>query len=90
MNEFDKSGDGALQLDEFVGIDQFRNRLEALAREEKVLAAEAKKKAKEEEEKAVLASVKLEVLNEKAPTIVDRLVSSLPYLLPLVVSPFTL
>ena len=31
MKEFDESGDGALQFDEFVGVDIFRNRLEALS-----------------------------------------------------------
>ena len=41
MDVFDKSGDGALQLDEFVTVDRFRNQLESLAREEKRLAYEA-------------------------------------------------
>merc|ERR1712176_10902 len=54
MNEFDKSGDGVLSLNEFVPPDQFRNRLEILAQEERRLASEAQKKAKEEEEFAIL------------------------------------
>ena len=33
MEDFDKSGDGALQLDEFVTVEQFRNKLDSLARE---------------------------------------------------------
>merc|ERR1712113_6412 len=39
MDEFDSSGDGVLQLDEFVPPDQFRNRLEALSREERRIAS---------------------------------------------------
>merc|ERR1719359_736644 len=44
LNEFDKSGDGVLSLNEFVPPDQFRNRLEILAQEERRLASEAQKK----------------------------------------------
>lgn len=83
MEAFDASGDGALQLDEFVGVDRFRNKLEALAREEKELAAEAKRQAKIEEEEAALAQARLEILNEKPPTFNDKIVSLLPYLFPL-------
>ena len=83
MEAFDASGDGALQLDEFVGVDRFRNKLEALAREEKELAAEAQRQAKLEEEEAALAQARLEILNEKPPTFNDKIVSLLPYLFPL-------
>mmetsp|Transcript_8159 Transcript_8159/g.12133 ORF Transcript_8159/g.12133 Transcript_8159/m.12133 type:complete len:415 (-) Transcript_8159:441-1685(-) len=83
MNAFDDSGDGALQLDEFVTIDKFRNKLESLAREEKALALEAAKQAKLEEEEAIKAALKMEMLNEKPPTNQDKIVSILPYLLPL-------
>jgi len=31
MNDFDSNGDGKLQPSEFVGVDQFRNRLEQIA-----------------------------------------------------------
>ena len=41
MEAFDASGDGALQIDEMVTIDRFRNKLESLVREEKRLALEA-------------------------------------------------
>lgn len=83
MEVFDKSGDGALQLDEFVTVDRFRNQLESLAREEKRLAAEAEQESKRQEQEALLAAAKLEFLNDKEPTTSDKLVSVLPYLFPL-------
>lgn len=83
MDVFDKSGDGALQLDEFVTVERFRNQLEALAREEKRLAEEAAKASKKEKELALLAEAKLEFLNEKQPTGTEKIISILPYLFPL-------
>lgn len=83
MKEFDASGDGVLQLDEFVGVDRFRNRLEALAREEKRLAQEAVKQAKVEQEEAATLEMRLGLLNDRPPTTTDKLVSLLPYLFPL-------
>lgn len=83
MKEFDASGDGVLQLDEFVGVDIFRNKLELLAQEEKRLALKAKEKAKREEAEAALAVAKVEILNEKEPTNSDKVLSVLPYLFPL-------
>jgi len=83
MKEFDSSGDGKLQLDEFVTIDQFRNRLEALSQEERRLASEAQKTAKKEEEAAALAQARLDILNDREPTTSDRAFSILPYLFPL-------
>lgn len=83
MKEFDASGDGALQLEEFVGVDIFRNKLELLAQEEKRLALEAKERAKKEEVEAALAMAKIEILNEKEPTTSDKFFSILPYLFPL-------
>merc|ERR1711957_1084176 len=83
MKEFDSSGDGKLQLDEFVTIDQFRNRLESLKQEEKRLSSEAQKVARKEEEQAVLAQARLDILNDREPTVSDRAFSVLPYLFPL-------
>jgi len=83
MDVFDKSGDGALQLDEFVTVDKFRNQLESLAREEKRLAYEAEQEKKRQEQEALLAEAKLEFLNEKEPTGRDKIISVLPYLFPL-------
>lgn len=83
MTAFDESGDGALQLDEFVTVDKFRNKLEALVREEKELAAQAEKEAKLAEEAKALAEARLNFLNEKPPTNLDKIYSVLPYLFPL-------
>jgi len=83
MESFDGSGDGALQIEEFVTLEKFRNTLEALAREDKQIALEEAKLAKIEEEKAQLEAMKLEMLNDAPPTNRDKLVSILPYLLPL-------
>ncbi|CAB9508174.1 Inherit from NOG: protein transport [Seminavis robusta] len=83
MDDFDTSGDGALQKDEFVGIEQFRNRLEALASEERRKALEATKAAQQEAETAKLMESTMELINDKQPTNVDRAVSVLPYLFPL-------
>ena len=70
MKEFDASGDGALQLDEFVvvGVDKFRNKLEEFSREEKRLASEAKKLAQKEKEIAAKLEAKAAILNDKPPT----------------------
>ena len=83
MDEFDSSGDGALQLSEFVGVEQFRNRLEALVRDEQASAKDAVKAAKLEAEAAALSQALMERVNDKEPTTTDKLVSVLPYLLPL-------
>lgn len=83
MDEFDVSGDGYLQIDEMVSVDQFRNKLEAYAREEKRLARQAVDDAKKEEEKSRLAEARLEILNEKDPTQTEKILSVLPYLFPL-------
>jgi len=83
MEEFDASGDGALQLDEFVGVEQFRNRLESLAREEKRQAREAQETAVKEEAEVALAAARLDFLNDKPPTTQDKVLSLIPYLFPL-------
>jgi hypothetical protein len=83
LADFDKSGDGKLQLDEFVGVEKFRNRLEALARDEKATAIEMAKAAKMEEEASKLLEARMEMINDKPPSGTDKLVSVLPYLLPL-------
>jgi hypothetical protein len=83
MEVFNKSGNGALQLEEFVTVDRFRNQLEALAREEKRLAGEAVQESKRREQEVLLAEAKLEFLNEKEPTTSDKIISVIPYLFPL-------
>jgi len=83
MTEFDTSGDGALQRDEFVSVERFRNRLEGIIRDEKEAASEAKKQAKVEQEKAVLAEARANMLNDGSPSTSDKVLSTLPYLFPL-------
>jgi hypothetical protein len=83
MDNFDQSGDGKLQKDEFVGIEQFRNKLDTLVREEKEKALAATKAAKEEAELAKVMEAQLELINDKPPSNTDKIVSVLPYLWPL-------
>ena len=83
MNKFDVSGDGYLQLDEMVSVDQFRNQLEAFSREEKRLAREASMEAQKEQEEAKKAEARMNLLNDKEPTQKDKILSVLPYLFPL-------
>lgn len=83
LKEFDTNKDGALQIDEFVTVDKFRNRLEALAREEKALAQELAAEAKREREAAALLEARLSIINDDPPSLTDRAVSVLPYLFPL-------
>lgn len=83
MDKFDVSGDGYLQLEEMVSVDQFRNQLEAFSREEKQLALDKVRDAKKEEEQAALAEARTNLLNDKEPTDSDKLLSILPYLFPL-------
>ena len=73
MDKFDTSGDGYLQLEEMVSVDQFRNQLEAFSREEKSVARTLVQEAQKEEEASRLAEAKLEFLNEKEPTQTDKI-----------------
>jgi hypothetical protein len=83
LADFDKSGDGQLQVEDFAGVEQFRNRLEALARDEKARSMEMAKAAKKEEEISKLMEAQMEMINDKPPTNTDKLVSVIPYLFPL-------
>jgi len=83
MGEFDATGDGTLQKEEFVTVDKFRNTLEALVREEKRIANEAALDAKRQEEEATALQARLDLLNDRPPTTQDKIVSVLPYLFPL-------
>lgn len=84
MEDFDVSGDGKLQLEEFVGVEKFRNRLEQMVRDEKQQAKDATKAATKEAEMAKLAEARMALLNDNEPTTKDKIVSVLPYLFPLV------
>jgi hypothetical protein len=83
LDDFDTSGDGSLQINEFVSVEKFRNKLEALAQEEKRLSSEATKSAQKEAEMAKLAEARMGMLNDKEPSTTDKIVSVLPYLFPL-------
>jgi hypothetical protein len=83
MRDFDKSGDGKLQKDEFVSVQQFGNRLEYLAQEERRKALETAKVAAKEKQVSEMIESQLEMINDKPPTATDKVVSVLPYLLPL-------
>lgn len=83
MDAFDANQDGKLQLDEMVSIEQFRNKLEALAQEEKRLAKEAQVRAQQEAQVAQLVEARMELFNDREPTATERLLSVLPYLFPL-------
>mmetsp|Transcript_15904 Transcript_15904/g.36824 ORF Transcript_15904/g.36824 Transcript_15904/m.36824 type:complete len:392 (-) Transcript_15904:114-1289(-) len=83
MDKFDVSGDGYLQLEEMVSVDQFRNQLEAFSREEKRIARDASMQAQKEKEEAQKAEAKMALLNDKEPTNSDKFLSILPYLFPL-------
>jgi len=84
MASFDTSGDGKLQKDEFVGVEQFRNKLESLARDEKANERATAKAAEQEAALATAMEVQLELINDKPPTGTDKIVSVVPYLLPLI------
>jgi hypothetical protein len=83
MKEFDTSGDGKLQINEFKSMEEFRRKLEAIINMERADAAQqaaAARQAKlDQERKAAL----LEIVNDGPPTISDRWVSIIPYLVPL-------
>lgn len=83
MKAFDASGDGALQLDEFVTVDQFRNKLDALVREEKEVARSEEKKAMEERQALETMQAGLELINDAEPKPQEKVLSVLPYLFPL-------
>ena len=83
MSKFDSNGDGVLQLEEFVTVDQFSNQLDALIREEKAVALEQSKQAEREEEERRLLEMKMAILNDAEPTAKDKIVSVAPYLFPL-------
>lgn len=83
MQNFDASGDGALQPEEFVTVEQLRNKLDAIIRDEKANALEAAKQAKKEEEALKFLQAQMELLNDREPTTQDKIISILPYLFPL-------
>jgi len=82
MKKFDRNGDGVLQLEEFVTVDQLRNQLDSLVREEKAIALEQTKQAQKEEEEARLREIQMAILNDGEPTNSEKIISVAPYLFP--------
>lgn len=87
MIAFDNSGDGAIQLEEFKGIDAFKLRLEAFLRDEKEAAIQAQFSAREAQATAEVAEQRADALaqflNDGPASDSDKVVSLLPYLFPL-------
>ena len=90
MIAFDESNDGAIQFNEFKGVDAFKLRLEAFIRDEKDAEIKALYAARENKAAAEIAEQKSEALaqfqssfNDGPPNNSDKLVSLLPYLFPL-------
>lgn len=83
MSIFDKSGDGSIQLNEFQGVEEFRNKLDRLLQDEKDAAFIAKREASAAKLAAEKAEAIAELINNRAPTRIDRILAGLPYLFPL-------
>lgn len=83
VQAFDTNGDGVLQPEEFVGVDQFRNKLDALVRQEKDAARQQAKQEREQAQGMELLQAQLALVNDKEPSATDKVVSVLPYLFPL-------
>ena len=83
MQNFDQNGDGVLQSDEFVSVEQFRNRLDALVRQERALEREKQRVSQAEQALVERMDEELGRINDGTPTGTDKLLSVLPYLLPL-------
>jgi hypothetical protein len=83
VDKFDRNGDGTLQLDEFVSVDQMRNQLDSLIRDEKGVEQEESKRIQQIEESEKLSEMRMAIVNDGEPTTTDKVVSVLPYLLPL-------
>ena len=83
VKEFDSNGDGSLQLAEFVGVDKFRSTLDAFGRQERDLARQQAKEAREQMEATERVEAQMELVNDNPPTTSDKIVSVLPYLFPL-------
>jgi hypothetical protein len=82
LKQLDTSGDGALQLDEFRGIEIFRSKFEKILAEERNSAQLARNAANEALEAAKKAEAVSLMINNKPPTLSDKIVSLLPFFLP--------
>jgi hypothetical protein len=78
MRDFDTSGDGALQLDEFVGVEMFKNKLDDLTRKEKALAKEKQRAAELEQQASKLLQAQMDFINDREPSTSDKFISIIP------------
>eukprot|EP01040_Poterioochromonas_malhamensis_P002189 gene2189-2330_t len=83
MDQFDTSGDGALQLEEFQAIEVFSMKFESILREERRIAEEAAAKAALAKVEAEKAEAITKLINNRPASALDRSISILPFLLPL-------
>ena len=87
LQRFDLDGDGSIQINEFRGIDAFRLILDKILLEEKNAIIDATQKLVVAQKTAETAAAKANAIQEQVnslpPTTSDRVVSLLPYLLPL-------
>jgi Chloroplast import apparatus Tic20-like/EF-hand domain pair len=84
MSKFDMNGDGVLTPDEFVvGIDQIKNQLDQVNREQKEQSRRAVIEQEATEQVTALLQAQIELMNDGKPSVTDKIVSTLPYLFPL-------
>lgn len=83
LQKFDANGDGILQREEFASVDRLKNQLDYIVREEKAVALEEAKTAKQMEEEKNQREMVASLVNDGEPTTSDKVVSVLPYLFPL-------
>jgi uncharacterized HAD superfamily protein len=82
LRQFDTSGDGALQLDEFQGIEKFKAKFDRILYEERKIAELAQSEAKRAKSEADKAEAISALINNKPPVAFERLASILPFILP--------
>lgn len=83
LNKLDANSDGVLQQEEFASVDRLQNQLDFIVREEKAVASEEAKRVKQTEEEKQLREMRMALVNDDEPSASDKVVSVLPYLLPL-------
>ena len=83
LQKLDANGDGVLQQEEFASVDRLKNQLDYIVREEKAVALEEAKMAKQMEEEKQQREMIVSLVNDGEPTGSDKIVSVLPYLFPL-------
>ncbi|GMH48433.1 hypothetical protein TL16_g00287, partial [Triparma laevis f. inornata] len=84
FGELDSDGNNVLDVAEFkMGVSEMATRIDSYIREERQAKIEAEKEAKLAKEKADKALAKLEFLNDAPPNQTEKLLSTLPYLFPL-------